>query len=86
MGKHEDGDFSDPVVRCAQCAKLVHRQYIDQHGGCNHCGNRRFSNVTGLSSDEYHALHAGRYQLDVTDYTQDDDKWLAWIQDWEPAS
>ena len=85
MGKYEKGDFYDPVVRCVACAKIVHRQFIDQHGACNHCGNRRFNNVTGLTHEEFHALEKGQYDLAVRDYHLDDENWVAWISDWEPV-
>jgi len=48
--------FHDPVVRCTDCAKIVLRETIWEHGMCLKCGNRRMRNVLTLSSEEMEAL------------------------------
>jgi predicted nucleic acid-binding Zn-ribbon protein len=64
MGRHEE-DFKDPLVRCDQCSKLTHRAFITKYGGCFHCGNKRFRNVTAFSEDEYNALKSGTMKIGI---------------------
>lgn len=40
----KDGPFSDPVVRCDICQKLIFREQIQKNGGC-YCGSRRIRNI-----------------------------------------
>lgn len=37
--------FTDPVLRCDSCNKIVLRGTITALGLCNHCGNKRFRPV-----------------------------------------
>jgi len=65
--------FNDPIVRCEGCAKLVHRKYISKIGGCNHCGNKRFKSLRGLTGDEFKAISEGTYDFSMKSYTIDPD-------------
>ena len=65
MGKYDEKDFNDPVVRCDQCSKLTHRAFITKYGGCFHCGNKRFRNVTAFSEDEYNGLKGGNMKIGI---------------------
>jgi len=48
----KDGEFTDPVVRCCECSKIITRQAITAQGGCPYCGNRRVRNVLNLTGEE----------------------------------
>jgi DNA-directed RNA polymerase subunit RPC12/RpoP len=54
--EYDGKDFNDPILRCDQCSKITHRDFISKHAGCSHCGNKRFKNVRGLSQEEYSGL------------------------------
>jgi len=45
-------EFTDPVVRCCDCQRLVTREEVRKHGMCPGCGNRRMRNVLVLSDKE----------------------------------
>ena len=44
--------FSDPVVRCDSCTKLILTEAIHTLGKCPHCGNRRIRNVLLFTEPE----------------------------------
>ena len=44
--------FTDPVLRCDSCTKIVLTKKVLKLGFCNHCGNRRFRNVLNFSFKE----------------------------------
>jgi hypothetical protein len=45
-GKYgKDGPFTDPVVRCDSCQKILFMADIRKVGMCKHCGNRKVRNV-----------------------------------------
>lgn len=44
--------FSDPVVRCTECQRLITRAEIQVAGCCPDCGCRRVRNVLTLKDDE----------------------------------
>ena len=48
----KDAPFTDPVVRCDSCNKLVLRTTAQKHGFCNHCGNRKVRQINMMSMDE----------------------------------
>jgi uncharacterized CHY-type Zn-finger protein len=53
MKKYDkDGSFSDPVVRCDSCQKLLERSDIQKYGCCKHCGGRKIRNVLVFSPEE----------------------------------
>jgi Zn finger protein HypA/HybF involved in hydrogenase expression len=49
-------EFTDPVVRCADCQALVTREEVRKFGMCPLCGNRRMRNVLVLSEKEMSTL------------------------------
>lgn len=49
----KDGPFSDPVVRCDKCHKIVLISYLKENGSCSNCGNKRITNLLGFSILEY---------------------------------
>jgi len=57
--------FNDPILRCMDCNKLVHRLYISKHGGCNHCGNRRLKNVLAIKEDEMAGIGSGEIDFGI---------------------
>lgn len=63
--KYDGADFNDPVIRCDQCSKITHRKFIEKYGGCCHCGNKRFSNVTAILGEEYTALKSGEMDIGI---------------------
>lgn len=73
MGKYDEKEFNDPILRCTGCTKLVHRAWISAKGGCNHCGNRRFQSVGGFNEEEFKALQNGSYNLGMKEYNIDPD-------------
>jgi len=70
LNKYDTAELTDPLVRCYHCTKLVSIQYISKHGGCNHCGNRRFNYIRGITTEEKVALQQREYDLGV-DYDID---------------
>ena len=44
--------FTDPVLRCDSCAKIVLTEKVTDLGYCNHCGNKRFRNVLNFNDEE----------------------------------
>ena len=70
---YEGKEFNDPVLRCGQCSKLTHRDFLKKNAGCRHCGNKRFKNVRGLSEKEYHGLKAGTLAIGKKSYSIDND-------------
>ena len=71
--EYDGKEFNDPILRCDQCSKLTHREFISKHAGCCHCGNKRFKNVRGMSSDEHECLSNGTLQIGKKDYKIDAD-------------
>ena len=71
MNKYDGKEFNDPIVRCVGCTKLVHRTWIAVKGGCNHCGNRRFQSISGMSEEEHTQLQEGSYPFGIKEYTID---------------
>ena len=48
----EDKGFTEPVLRCDSCNKIVTKNAITKLGLCNHCGNKRFRPVDVISELE----------------------------------
>jgi rRNA maturation endonuclease Nob1 len=48
----KDAPFTDPVVRCDSCAKLVQRISIQKHGFCSKCGFKRVRAVNMMTEEE----------------------------------
>ena len=75
--KYDGPDFNDPIVRCDQCVKIVHRAFLEKHGGCCHCGNKRVRNVQGMDLDEYKKLEAGTLVIGIEQPYKIDPEYLA---------
>lgn len=71
MGKYDGKNFIDPLLRCDGCSKIVHRDWVSQNGGCNHCGNRRIKSLHGFQDEELNDLKAGTYKLGLKEYSID---------------
>ena len=52
----KEAEFSDPMLRCDSCAKLVARLSLQELGCCPECGNRRMRNVLAMSESEMDGL------------------------------
>jgi len=48
---HRDGKFSEPLVRCDSCVKLILMKDVTKNGMCA-CGNTRVRNVRSLRVDD----------------------------------
>lgn len=48
----DDGPFSDPVVRCDKCHKILKTDDIKNLGMCLHCGHRKVKKVSIFNEDE----------------------------------
>lgn len=48
--------FTDPVVRCDSCTKLVKAGLLKKLGACPNCGNKRVRNVTIFNEEEKEQL------------------------------
>ena len=48
----DDGPFSDPIVRCDSCSKLVMIELIGKIGKCPYCGRAKFWKVRTFSQRE----------------------------------
>jgi len=48
----DQSPFSDPVVRCDSCVKLLKLETLKRVGACPHCGNKRVRDVLTFDSDE----------------------------------
>jgi hypothetical protein len=65
----KDAPFSDPVVRCDSCSRLLKRSQLHALGMCD-CGNRRVRNVLSMTPDEWETIKT--WELDPD--------WLALFQ------
>lgn len=63
--------FKDPVVRCDQCNDLTHRKFITMHGGCVHCGNKRFKSIAALKEAEMQGLKDATLKIGMKTYEID---------------
>lgn len=48
----DDGEFTDPVLRCDSCQCLVRRETLHKLGSCRECGNKRMRNLTVFNDKE----------------------------------
>jgi len=51
-----DEGFTDPVVRCAECQKLLRMVELKKLGHCKFCGNRRVREVKTFNDEEREKL------------------------------
>ena len=76
---YTDAGRNDPVMRCKDCAKLVHKDFIHKYGKCHICGNLRYSPAYVLSEDEMDGLKVGTLNLEIGEYVIDPE-WLAMFE------
>lgn len=69
--RYRESGLNDPILRCKDCTKMVHRQFIHTHGCCNHCGNKRFTQVSLITESDMKALQDGTYNFEIGAYTLD---------------
>jgi hypothetical protein len=48
--------FTDPVVRCTECQRMIFREEIYKCGCCPDCGNRKVRNVLTMKQEEKNLL------------------------------
>lgn len=48
--------FTDPVVRCVDCQRIIFRHEIQEFGMCPGCGTKRVKNVLLLTEEEMNEL------------------------------
>ena len=52
MAKYsKDGDFTDPIVRCDSCNKIILVSKLKEMGACL-CGSRKVKNLRGFDDTE----------------------------------
>jgi len=51
-----DAPFSDPIVRCCDCQKMLFRATLQKVGCCKKCGSRRVKAVLTLNDKEIDIL------------------------------
>lgn len=51
MEYSKDGPFTDPVVRCDSCRRLLLAETLRKEGCCK-CGMRKIRNVASFDEDE----------------------------------
>jgi hypothetical protein len=77
---NKDAPFSDPVVRCDSCQRLVLRNDIGRIGGCSSCGNRRVKNVLGIENNPEQSASGVDELALITKWAQEgkiDPDWVA---------
>lgn len=55
MQYSKDGPFSDPVVRCDSCQRLLMVEKLKAMGACI-CGSRKVRNIAGYNDKELEAM------------------------------
>lgn len=50
------GTFTDPVVRCDKCLKIIKTNSIAKFGRCKHCGGRKVSALSMMNEQEFKQL------------------------------
>jgi len=71
MSGYDGDDFNDPILRCDDCGRLVHRVYIRKRGCCNNCGNRRFKNLQLIREEEWDSIKNKTYDFGVKEWNID---------------
>ncbi len=66
--------FSDPVLRCDSCQKIIKRKTLHTIGACPACGNKRIRNVTVFNEDEKAQMEKWGFHDFVNDFTPVDDE------------
>lgn len=57
MKYHKDGEFTDPVVRCDSCSKIIRTTTLRSLGSCV-CGNRKVRNLLAFNDEERAQMEA----------------------------
>ena len=63
-----DDSFTDPVLRCDSCQKLVKRTTLHKFGSCNKCGNKRVRNLTVFNDEEKSQMEEWGFHEFVSEY------------------
>jgi len=58
IDKIEQGAFTDPVVRCDSCVKIIKASDLRRLGSCSKCGNKRVRDVTIFNEEERDEMKA----------------------------
>lgn len=53
-----DGEFKDPMLRCAGCHRVVVRKKVEKIGCCPKCEHRKMQAIFGLSPHEHRKVAA----------------------------
>ena len=48
----KDGEFTDPVIRCDSCSRILKVEKLKEIGSCI-CGSRKVRNLLGFSGPEH---------------------------------
>ena len=59
---HKDAPFTDPVVRCDSCNRIVLREQLKKIGCCPHCGGRRVKELRIFDEKELEQMQ--RWEVD----------------------
>ena len=70
----DEGEFTDPVLRCDSCQCLVKRESLHKLGSCPECGNKRVRNLTVFNEKERDQLVEWGFQDFVNEYEAVDDE------------
>lgn len=70
---YSETGLNDPVMRCKDCASIVHKDYLHKHGQCHKCGNLRYSTVGVIQEEEMKGLKNATLNLEIGEYVIDPD-------------
>ena len=48
----DDGPFTEPVVRCNECRKVLMMEKLLETGSCKYCGCRKVAKVKSLNDED----------------------------------
>ena len=63
--EQENKGFSDPVLRCDSCNKLILTKDVHKIGTCPRCGNRRVREVRNYNDDDLPILKSWLASNDI---------------------
>ncbi len=64
----DEGEFTDPVLRCDSCQALVKRETLHKLGACPECGNKRMRDLTVFNEKERDQLLEWGFDDFVNEY------------------
>ena len=70
----DEGEFTDPVLRCDSCQCVVKRASLHKLGSCPECGNKRVRNLTVFNEKERDQLLKWGFDDFVNEYEAVDDE------------